>query len=136
MKKKVLTGILIFTCFIGFNSIPVLAKKTTQQESQSQRQPDFGLYMKNMQCKIKRNWNPPKGTESKQVVILYSLNKKGEVIKISVYHTSGNVDMDNAAIEALKNSAPFGKLPPEFKGDHIDVQFTFDYNVWTKEGKI
>lgn len=123
--KKIIIAITAFFLLTGTISF-----------AQNELNADFGPYMRSMQRKIKSNWNPPKGMESKRVVLLYSLNKKGEVIKVSVYNTSGNVDMDNAAIEALKNSAPFGSLPPEFKGDHIDVQFSFDYNVWTKEGKI
>ncbi len=37
--------------------------------------------------------------------------------------------MDASALEALNKSAPFPPLPKKFKGDNIDVQFTFDYNV-------
>ena len=35
----------------------------------------------------------------------------------------------NAALNAVKLTAPFRPLPPEFKGNSVDIQFTFDYNV-------
>jgi outer membrane biosynthesis protein TonB len=37
---------------------------------------------------------------------------------------------DNAALNAVKLAAPFRPLPPEYKGQNIDIQFTFDYNVF------
>jgi outer membrane biosynthesis protein TonB len=37
--------------------------------------------------------------------------------------------VDQAALNAVKATAPFRPLPSEFTGSSIDIQFTFDYNV-------
>ena len=38
--------------------------------------------------------------------------------------------MDASVLEALNKSAPFSPLPKKnIKGNSVDVQFTFDYNV-------
>ncbi|MGN0031563.1 MAG: energy transducer TonB [Candidatus Gastranaerophilaceae bacterium] len=103
---------------------------TKKQNIEEQMNLDFGPYMRNMQRKIKSNWNPPKKDKSEKVVLLYTLNLKGEVQKCTVIKSSGSEDTDNAAKDALYKSAPFGKLPSEYKGKSIDVQFTFDYNVF------
>lgn len=98
---------------------------------------DFAPYMANMQKTIKAKWEPPKGDHSKSVVLFYTLNRKGEVIKSNILETSGDVEMDKAAMDALQEAAPFGKLPKSFKGQSIDVQFTFDYNVFgSKKEKL
>ena len=40
---------------------------------------DFGPYMADLQRRIKRAWFPPKGNESKRVVVLFKVHKQGEL---------------------------------------------------------
>ncbi|MBQ8886766.1 MAG: TonB family protein [Candidatus Gastranaerophilales bacterium] len=94
------------------------------------KEPDFGPYMKELQRRIKMNWDPPKGNESKRVVLLFSIARDGRLLNVKVHRSSGLQAADNAAIEAVKLTAPFRPLPPEFKGQSVDIQFTFDYNVF------
>ena len=94
------------------------------------KEPDFGPYMKELQRRIKMNWDPPKGNESKRVVLLFSIARDGRLLNVSVHRSSGLPAADKAAIDAVKLTAPFRPLPPDFKGDSVDIQFTFDYNVF------
>ena len=94
------------------------------------REPDFGPYMRELQRRIKMNWDPPKGNESKRVVLLFKIAKDGRLLSCSVFKSSGLQNADSAALNAVKLAAPFKPLPPEFKGQSIDIQFTFDYNVF------
>lgn len=94
------------------------------------REPDFGPYMRDLQKRIKMNWDPPKGNESKRVVLLFKIAKDGRLLSCSVFKSSGLPGADKAAINAVQATAPFRPLPPEFKGQSIDIQFTFDYNVF------
>ncbi len=94
------------------------------------REPDFGPYMRELQRRIKMNWDPPKGNESKRVVLLFTIAKDGRLLNCRVFKSSGLQNADNAALNAVKLAAPFRQLPPEFKGQSIDIQFTFDYNVF------
>lgn len=94
------------------------------------REPDFGPYMRELQRRIKINWNPPKGNESKRVVLLFKIAKDGRLLSCSVFKSSGLPSADKAAIDAVHATAPFRPLPAEFKGQSIDIQFTFDYNVF------
>lgn len=98
------------------------------------REPDFGPYMRELQRRIKMNWDPPKGNESKRVVLLFKIAKDGRLLSCSVYKSSGLPSADKAAINAVQATAPFKPLPAEFKGQHIDIQFTFDYNVFGASG--
>ncbi len=98
------------------------------------REPDFGPYMRELQRRIKMNWDPPKGNESKRVVLLFKIAKDGQLRSCSVYKSSGLPSADKAAIHAVQATAPFKPLPPEYKGDVIDIQFTFDYNVFGASG--
>ena len=94
------------------------------------REPDFGPYMRELQRRIKMNWDPPKGNESKRVVLLFKIAKDGRLLSCSVFKSSGLPNADKAAINAVHLAAPFSPLPPDFKGQSIDIQFTFDYNVF------
>lgn len=94
------------------------------------REPDFGPYMRELQRRIKMNWEPPKGNESKRVVLLFKIARDGRLISHRVYRSSGLPSADRAAMHAVELTAPFKPLPPEYRGDSVDIQFTFDYNVF------
>lgn len=98
------------------------------------REPDFGPYMRELQRRIKMNWDPPKGNESKRVVLLFKIAKDGRLLSCSVYKSSGLKSADDAALNAVRLTAPFKPLPAEYKGQSIDIQFTFDYNVFGAAG--
>lgn len=94
------------------------------------KEPDFGPYMRDLQRRIKMNWNPPKGNESKRVVLMFKIAKDGRLLSCSVFKSSGLQSADQAALDAVKLTAPFKPLPVEYKNSSIDIQFTFDYNVF------
>lgn len=94
------------------------------------REPDFGPYMRELQRRIKLNWDPPKGNESKTVVLLFKIAKDGRLLSCKVHRSSGLPSADQAALKAVELTAPFRPLPADFKGQNIDIQFTFDYRVF------
>ena len=98
------------------------------------KQVDFGPYMRDLQRRIKMNWDPPKGNESKRVVLLFSIAKDGRLLGVKVLKSSGLQAADKAAISAVELTAPFKPLPSEYKKSSVDIQFTFDYNVFGVSG--
>ncbi len=98
------------------------------------REPNFAPYMRELQNRIKYNWDPPKGNESKRVVLLFRIAKNGQLLSNKVSKSSGLAAADRAALNAVEVTAPFRPLPAEFKGQYIDIQFTFDYNVFGATG--
>jgi TonB family protein len=94
---------------------------------------DFGPYMADLQRRIKRAWFPPKGNESKRVVVIFKVHRGGELSNLRLEHSSGVAIADNAALKAVENAAPFRPLPAG-ASDDVDIQFTFDYNVFTGGG--
>ena len=98
------------------------------------REPDFGPYMRELQRRIKMNWEPPKGNESKRVVLLFKIARDGRLLSVRVFKSSGLPSSDKAALNAVELTAPFRPLPADFKGSSIDIQFTFDYNVFGASG--
>ena len=86
--------------------------------------------MADLQRRIKMNWDPPKGNESKRVVLLFKIARDGRLLSCRVYKSSGLASADNAAMQAVELTAPFRPLPANFRGQSVDIQFTFDYNVF------
>ncbi len=93
------------------------------------RQPNWGPYMRDLEQRIKRNWSPPKGDSSKRVVITFTIGRDGRLLSRRVTKSSGVPLADRAAMSAIELTAPFRPLPPEFKGQSVPIEFTFDYNV-------
>ena len=94
------------------------------------KEPNFGPYMSELSRRIKANWDPPRGDESKRVVLLFKIAKDGRLLNVKVVKSSGTPAADKAALAAVELTAPFRPLPVEFRGSNIDIQFTFDYNVF------
>ena len=94
------------------------------------REPNFGPYMSELSRRIKANWDPPRGDESKRVVLLFTIAKDGRLLNVKVIKSSGVQAADRAALHAVELTAPFRPLPADFRGSSVDIQFTFDYNVF------
>lgn len=89
---------------------------------------DFGPFMADLQRAIKKHWFPPKNNSSLATVVLFKVGKKGDVSDIKIDRSSGNAASDKAAIQAVA-TAPISALPAGAPAN-VDIQFTFDYNVW------
>lgn len=118
-------AIIAFPLFFHMN-IQKFKKPPVQNDVQA----DFRPFMSDFQKKIKSNWNPPRNDVSKTVILLITLDKNGHVVKNVVKESSGDEDMDNAAIEAVENSEPFDNFPSNYRENTVDIEFTFDYNVF------
>ncbi len=100
----------------------------------AQKDVDFGPYMADLQRRIKRAWFPPKGQESRRVVVIFKIHSDGSLSHLRLDHTSGMAIADQAALKAVENAAPFRPLPSGAPTD-VDIQFTFDYNVFGGGGR-
>jgi TonB family protein len=95
---------------------------------------DFGPYIAELQRRIKRNWNPPSDSRSKRIVAIFTIGKDGRLLSVRLRAPSGVKLADDAALAAVRASAPFRPLPATFRNDEVDVEFTFDYSVYSSGG--
>lgn len=93
-------------------------------------EPDFGPYIAELQRRIRRNWAPPVEDRSKRVVALFNISRDGRLLSLRIQQSSGSPAADQAALAAVRASAPFRQLPPNYKGNDIAVQFIFDYEIY------
>lgn len=92
---------------------------------------DATTYMNYMQKTIKANWNPPKFDNSMTTTVSFTIMKDGTITNAKIKTSSGNNEMDNAAITTVKNVVKLQPLPSEITKQHhkTDVEFTFTYNA-------
>lgn len=91
---------------------------------------DFGPYMAKMQRRVKRSWFPPKCSESKRVIAAWTISRDGSLSNLRITQAAGLKLSNDAALKAVKSSAPFEPLP-QGAPESVDINFTFDYNVFS-----
>jgi len=64
-----------------------------------------------------------------RVVIVFTITANGTIENPRIVANSGADPLDRAAFGSITASNPFAKLPAGFDGDHLDLQFTFLYNI-------
>lgn len=96
---------------------------------------DFSKYMANLQRRIKQAWFPPRDELSKRVKVRFTISTNGNLSGLTLAGSSGSAVADNAALKAVSNAAPFAHLP-EGAPDSVDIEFTFDYNVFKGSGQV
>ena len=77
-----------------------------------------------MQQKLERYWNPTTENRSIKVIVAFTIHQDGTISEPSISSSSGNSTLDNLALRAVKLAAPFGKLPPGFEGNRLDLNCT------------
>ncbi len=113
-----------------------VANVASEKEQQHQNNAvNFDTYIIDIQNKIKANWKPPISKNSRKTVVLFTVAKDGSIVKSDIVKSSGNKEMDKSSLTAINVSAPFNRLPEEYTGDEVDIQFTFDYNFIKSDTK-
>lgn len=130
MKKTV----LIFISFIMFLLVVLVifsvnAENTAATANSSQNSESENAYIKGIQRRIQRNWQPLLNIpENKLIVVKFKVARNGMLLDAKISKSSGIKEFDDTALEAIKISAPFRPLPQEWQFDSQEIEFTFDYN--------
>lgn len=86
---------------------------------------DLVPYMSRLQSRIKQAWQPPEGEEGRRVVVFFKVHERGHLSELRIAKTSGLASADQAALQAVEDSAPFEPLP-EGAPDDVEIDFSFD----------
>lgn len=90
---------------------------------------DWGPWLGSLQRKVEQNWIPGQSGSSRRTVVLFSVNRSGQLLDVRLSRSSGNASVDDAAMSAIRRASPFMALPPEYQGSSVQINFTFDINV-------
>ena len=85
----------------------------------------YPWYLLAVQQKVEQFWRPPVESPGVFVVITFLIFNDGSISGAKVTASSKNQMLDNLALRAVQLAAPFGKLPPGFDGDQLEINYTF-----------
>ncbi len=91
---------------------------------------DFGPYMINLESNITHSWHPPKDNESTRIVVRFKIYKTGQLSMLRLVRSSGFEVADQAALRAIRTAAANFRPLPEGASNDVNIEFTFDYNVF------
>ncbi len=95
---------------------------------------DFKPYLVQVLTAVRHNWLsviPESARLGRRgnVLIQFSIDRRGSVPKLVIASPSGTDALDRAAVAGVSMSNPFPPLPADFKGDQIRLQLAFSYNT-------
>jgi protein TonB len=112
------------------------AKRETEEEKDlTFDAPEFHNrgYMRMLKDKIESIWRYPKDAALRRIsgdlYIRFSIMRDGSVSDITLLRTSGYHDLDEAALQAIKDGEPYWPLPDDWKEEDISITGHFIYVI-------
>ncbi|MEO0802176.1 MAG: energy transducer TonB [Cyanobacteria bacterium J06642_2] len=90
---------------------------------------DWGPYMSRLKRKVEQHWIPGISETSQRTVLLFSIGRNGNLSNLRVARSSGNEQVDRAALNAVSQSVPFEPLPAAYTRSNVEIEFTFDVGI-------
>jgi TonB family protein len=84
----------------------------------------YNWYLDALYGKIARFWNPLTENRSLAVAVSFTIFSTGAISQPVIEKSSGDRTLDNLALRAVALAAPFGRLPPGFSRDRLDLSCT------------
>jgi protein TonB len=90
-------------------------------------------YAKNARSRIVNRQSMPEEARrlghSGSVKLKFVVNASGSVDSVEISESSGHSELDEQALSAVRNAAPFGSIPAELKRDSLPMTITLKYRV-------
>ena len=91
----------------------------------------FPWYVESVQRRISSNWLlsgvDPGVRWAPRVEIAFEVLRDGTVVNIQVTRSSGVPSVDRSAIRAIQDASPLERLPSDYSGNKVFVEFWFDF---------
>ena len=91
----------------------------------------WGQYTNSIQLKIARaKTYPPLARERKQqgkTFLSFKLDRDGKILELSIENSSGHKILDQAAIKAIKEAAPFPNIPASLNKNYASLKIPISF---------
>lgn len=91
-------------------------------------------YIKNVNRKLKKNWNLPENEIKSKVIVNFDIDADGTVTDYQIVKPSDDESITNSIIEAIELTSPFPNLS-KLDLDHLMIQVTFKKGKRSKSVK-
>ena len=94
----------------------------------------YQSYMNRLKEKIESIWQYPRSARERGIYgdlyIRFSIKKDGSLGRVDLVRTSGYRELDEAALRALRDGAPYWPLPSEWGLDEFIIEGHFIYTLY------
>ncbi len=91
----------------------------------------FPWYVEAVRRRISGNWLQstidPGIQFAPRVVVTFQILRDGSTANIQLTRGSANSSVDTSAVRAVRDSSPFERLPSEYAGNNVSVEFWFEF---------
>lgn len=91
----------------------------------------FPWYVEAVQRRISSNWLQsmvdPSLRFAPRCVVTFQILRDGTATNIQVLQSSGNKSVDTSAVRSVLASSPMDRLPAEYNGTYVSVEFWFEF---------
>jgi len=91
----------------------------------------FPWYVEAVQRRVSRNWLQstvdPSVHWAPRMVVTFTILRDGTITNVQILRSSGNSSVDNSAVRAILSSSPAERLPSEYSGNSVNVEFWFEF---------
>jgi periplasmic protein TonB len=91
----------------------------------------FSWYVEAVQRKVSASWLQstvdPRVQFAPRMVATFDIARDGSVANIQVTKSSGDASVDASAVRAIRDASPMDRLPGEYQGSRVSVEFWFDF---------
>lgn len=92
------------------------------------------IYNRRLKERIESIWIYPPDAASKGIygdlIIRFTIKKNGQLGSVELVRTSGHKSLDDAAMKALKDGAPYWPLPSEWNLEGYTIEGHFIYTIY------
>jgi TonB family protein len=92
----------------------------------------YSWFVDAVRTRISSNWLQsmvdPSVSTAPRAVLTFQILRDGTITNIQILQTSGNTSVDNSARRAILSSSPVLKLPNDYSGSVVNVEFWFDFH--------
>ncbi|MDH5639012.1 MAG: TonB C-terminal domain-containing protein [Nitrospinota bacterium] len=89
----------------------------------------YDYYIRIVKRKVEENWITHGLDTSGQKTnpeVYFKISKRGDVLETQLEKSSGNAQLDESALEAVRRTK-FPPLPPGYRRDYLGVYYNFEY---------
>jgi len=91
----------------------------------------FPWYVEAVRNRISSNWLQsavdPAVRWAPRAVATFQILRDGSIVNIQLARSSSNASVDTSAVRAIRDSSPLPRLPAEYAGSDVAVEFWFDF---------
>jgi TonB family protein len=91
----------------------------------------YPWYVGSVRRRISSNWLlstvDPYVKWAPRAVITFEVTRDGTVLNTQMLQSSGVPSVDRSALRAIRNSSPLDRLPSDYRGGKVAVEFWFDF---------